>query len=64
MPYTRTEGFLSPGSVCVQQFIPNMAEWKKKTLLNSAFTPGHRLRFQMYQNLSFSSQTNLGDVII
>lgn len=31
MPYTRTESFLVTGSVGVQQFIPHMAEWKKKT---------------------------------
>lgn len=37
MPYTRTEGFLSPGSVHAQQFMPNMTE-RKKNLWNSALT--------------------------
>lgn len=62
MPDTKTEVFLSPGSVCDQQFIPDMTEWKKN-LWNSLLTPGHSLKFQTYQNPLFSLQTNLGDMV-
>lgn len=59
MPYTRAEGFLSLGPLCVQQSIPNMTEWKKKKKKHLK----EALRFQTYQNPLFSLQTNLGEAI-